>query len=157
MGDMTIAPFLSSHPQRLFDTVALTQRHRQHTYIFNASTSSTHPHLQPINIFNASTSSTVHIFSLSTSSTHQHLQRINIFNVSTSSTYSHLPRTARHARYYPPNPPILPICIQHRLFHINTSSMDAMQCTLTIPPHPTHLYTTSSYMSRLKVPGNSGG
>ena len=71
MGDMTITPFLSSHPQRLFKTAASTYRHLQRIYIFTVSTFATYPHLQPINIFN-----------LSTSSTYQHLQRINIFNVS---------------------------------------------------------------------------
>ena len=140
MGEMRITPFLSSHPQRLFETVALTYRHLQRIYIFNVSTLSTYPHLQPINIFSVLTSSTyphlqpINIFNVSTSSTYQHLQHIHIFNASTSSTYPHLQRIhifhGRHAMnvFIPqPTPPHPPICIQPRLFHINTSSMDAMQ------------------------------
>ena len=108
MGDMTIRPFLSSHPQRLFETVASTYRHLQRIYIFNVSTCSMHPHLQPINIFNLSTSSTYqhlprsHIFSVSTSSTHPHLQRIHIFTSSLDGAQWTL---------LSPNPPTPPICI----------------------------------------------
>ena len=121
MGEMTITPFLSSHPQRFFETVASTYRHLQRIYIFNVSTFSMHPHLQPINIFILSTSSTyqhlqrIHIFHASTSSTHPHLPRSHIFSVSTSSTHPHLQR-----------------------IHIFTSSLDGTQWTLLSrnPPTP---------------------